>query len=92
MLDTLHFIDDTLSGKAVAPDEIEVEIKASGPNFRDVLIALGQDLTDYVGLECAGIISQAGSCTNFEAGDRVCCVVEGSMATYARCKATVAVK
>jgi NADPH:quinone reductase-like Zn-dependent oxidoreductase len=92
MLDTLQFVDDTLAGQPVAPDEIEVEVKASGVNFRDVLVALGQDLADYIGLECAGVVSQAGSKTNFEAGDRVCCIAESSVATYARCKAIVAVK
>jgi NADPH:quinone reductase-like Zn-dependent oxidoreductase len=92
MLETLQFVDDTLAGQPVAPDEIEVKVKASGLNFRDVWVALGQDLTDSIGIECAGVVSQAGRDTNFEVGDRVCCVVNSSMATYARCKAIVAAK
>ena len=92
MLDSLQFVDDTLAGQPVAADEVEVEVKASGLNFRDVLIGLGQDDADYIGLECAGVVSQAGSETDFKIGDRVCCPAPGSMATYARCKAVSTVR
>ena len=92
LLDTLQFIQDPIARQPIACDEIEVQVKASGLNFRDVLIALGQDSADYIGCECAGIVSQVGKDTNFEIGDRVCCLLAGSMATYARCKAFAAIK
>ena len=92
LLDTLHFVDDVLAKKPVAADEIEVKVRVAGLNFRDVLIALGQDVADYLGMECAGVISQAGSNTGFQIGDRVCCIATGSLATYVRCKAVLAYK
>lgn len=91
LLESLQFVDDPLAGQPVAADEIEVEVKASGLNFRDVLIALGQDNSTCLGYECAGVVRQAGVDTKFKLGDRVCCLVEGSFATYATCTAVDAV-
>lgn len=91
LLDTLCFVDDTLAGTPVSRDEIEIKTKASGLNFRDVLIALGQDNADYIGMECAGFVTQAGEDTSFHIGDRVACIAKGSFAAYTRCKAIAAV-
>lgn len=91
LLDTLHFIDDE-NTQPISSDEIEILVKASGLNFRDVLIALGQDVSDYLGMECAGVVSQAGQSSGFQIGDRVCALSEGSLCSYARCKASTAIK
>lgn len=92
LLDTLRFTDSSQATHPVAHDEIEMQVKASGVNFRDVLIALGQHSADYFGSECAGIVVQAGKNCAFEIGDRVCCSTEGSYQTYARCKAATVSK
>ena len=66
---------------APAPDQVEVEVQASGLNFRDVMYALGL-LSDEaiengfagptLGFEFAGVISRVGSnCTAFSPGDEV---------------------
>ncbi|MEF8756269.1 MAG: SDR family NAD(P)-dependent oxidoreductase [Accumulibacter sp.] len=66
---------------APAPDEVEVEVLASGLNFRDVMYALGL-LSDEaiengfagptLGFEFAGVIARVGSnCTGFSPGDEV---------------------
>lgn len=66
---------------APAPDQVEVEVQASGLNFRDVMYALGL-LSDEaiengfagptLGFEFAGVISRVGSnCTGFSPGDEV---------------------
>lgn len=92
LLDTLQFVDDVLPTTPIAPDEIEVKVKVAGLNFSDVLIALGQNVADYLGMECAGVVSQAGINTGFQVGNRVCCIATGSLATYVRCKAGLAFK
>jgi len=90
LLDSLQFVDDAEAFLPIALDEIEVEVKASGVNFRDVLIALGQNEADFLGIECAGVVTQVGERSDFQIGDRVCCMVEGSLRTYVHCKAITA--
>lgn len=59
----------------LADDEVLVEIKAVGLNFRDVLIAMGQirvDKDGKLGCEASGIVRQVGSnVTDLCLGDRV---------------------
>ena len=85
MLDTLYFVDMDVK-LPLASDEIEVEVKAVGLNFKDILIALGRSTASCLGVECAGVVTETGADTEFEVGDRVCCFVDGSMRTYARSK------
>ncbi|KAI4168739.1 MAG: hypothetical protein LQ343_006175 [Gyalolechia ehrenbergii] len=66
------------------------EVKATGVNFLDVLIALGQVPSDHIGRDCAGVITQAGSDSSLNVGDRVVCNTIGAYRTRARCKAAVA--
>ena len=88
MLDTLEFKDDLRVGLPLLDDEVEIEIKASGLNFRDILITLGQVTGDYLGGECAGLVMKAGSSARVRPGDRVYGFVEGSFATVGRCKSS----
>ncbi len=61
----------------LAADEIRIQVKAAGLNFRDVLSALGQlpedDPThDMRGSECSGIVTEVGSAVkHLRTGDRV---------------------
>lgn len=91
LLDSLQFTDHVVPD-LVGPDEIEIRVEASGINFRDVLIALGQVDASYLGSECAGVVTQVGENFQdiFNAGDRVSSMVEGSLRTYARCHAGAA--
>lgn len=91
LLDTLQFVDHVVPD-LVGSDEIELRVEASGINFRDVLIALGQIDASYLGSECAGVITQVGKNFNnvFTVGDRVSSMVEGSLRTYTRCHAGAA--
>lgn len=91
LLDTLQFSDHVVPDQA-GPDEIEIRVEASGINFRDVLIALGQIDASYLGSECAGVVTQVGKNFNdvFDIGDRVSAMVEGSLRTYTRCHAAAA--
>jgi NADPH:quinone reductase-like Zn-dependent oxidoreductase/acyl carrier protein len=75
-------------GNRPAPgqDEIEIEVRAHGLNFRDVLNALGVFGVEHprFGAECAGIVTRVGAgVRNFEAGDRVLAFAPYSLQSYA---------
>jgi acyl transferase domain-containing protein len=61
VLDGLRLVP--ASRRAPGPDEIEIEVRAAGLNFRDVLNALGVYAGDPapLGIECAGRIVKVGS-------------------------------
>ena len=92
-LDTLSFIDDDRLDAPLPKDEIEIQTKAFGLNFKDVILALGQLPGYYLGQECSGVVTRAGSNTlGLKIGDRVCAIAAGSIANTVRCKAECAVK
>ena len=92
-LDSLRFVEDYRCYTELGPDEVEIEVKSVGINFRDLLVALGRYNASTVGCECAGIITCVGSnCTTVRPGDRVCAAVIGCISTYARCHFQLAVK
>ena len=75
LLDTLLFEDDEfVADNIVADDDVEVEVKASALNFRDVAAAMGI-IDDYrLGDECAGVVTRTGRNvkeSDFKTGDRV---------------------
>lgn len=87
LLDTLEFTEDQDATRPLDPDEIEIEVQASGVNFRDCLIALGRIPSTTMGFECAGTVRQVGQhCTDVRPGDRVCASAAGTFQTLARCK------
>lgn len=73
LLETLHFAEDEeIVDMELAPDEIELEVKASVINFHDIVIAM-VIIDDYkLGDECAGVVTKIGSqVEGFVPGDRV---------------------
>ncbi|KAJ5672272.1 hypothetical protein N7507_001399 [Penicillium longicatenatum] len=92
LIDSLEFIEDETAKVDLAPEEIEIEVEASGVNFRDCLIALGRLPGNSFGFECAGTVSRKGrDVQNLEIGDRVCASALGTYQTYTRCNATDAI-
>lgn len=73
LLDTLHFEqDEEIAGGVPADDEIEIEVKASPVNVRDVAVATGVTDGGKLGDECAGVVLRVGDAVeNFSPGDRV---------------------
>ncbi|KAF0137716.1 MAG: beta-ketoacyl synthase [Xanthobacteraceae bacterium] len=73
-------------------NEIEIEVAATGLNFRDVMWNLGllpeEALEDgyagaALGMECAGVVSAVGhGVQEFKVGDRVIAFVSGGFATH----------
>ena len=84
LLDTLTFIEDSLVDKPLASQEIEIKVAYTGMNFRDCLTVLGQVDTDFIGCECAGVVSRTGTDCRFMPGDRVAGLYVNSYSTYAR--------
>ena len=85
MLDSLQFVDDPRIAISLPPDEIEIQVKATGLNFMDIMVAMGQISDSVLGLECSGIVTKVGSnVSSFKAGDRVMTFTEGCFATKVR--------
>ncbi|MBY8975066.1 acyltransferase domain-containing protein [Rhodobacteraceae bacterium NNCM2] len=68
------------SRRAPAPDEVEIEVAATGLNFRDMMWAQGLLPSEALevgftgatlGMECAGTVARSGEASGFEPGDRV---------------------
>jgi NADPH:quinone reductase-like Zn-dependent oxidoreductase len=72
----------------LAEDEVEIEVRAIGLNFKDCLIALGRVPSDTLGSECAGVVIRVGTAfqDKFRVGDRVCMSTTETFKTYARSK------
>ncbi len=90
MLDTLQFVDDQRIAMPLSAEDIEIQVKATGLNFMDIMVSMGQISDSVLGLECSGIVTKVGSnVTSFKSGDRVMAFTEGSFATKVRAPAAV---
>jgi acyl transferase domain-containing protein/NADP-dependent 3-hydroxy acid dehydrogenase YdfG len=70
---------------APGPGQVEVQVRAAGLNFRDVLKALGMypGEAGLLGDECAGLVTAVGpGVTRFTVGDEVFGVAPGAFATF----------
>lgn len=92
-LDTLYFDDDAAVGTPLGDLQVEINVKATSMNFKDIMIAMGQLAQPYLGIECSGVITAVGSkVKDLVVGDRVCAMSEGAYSTYTRCLGTSAQK
>lgn len=86
--DTLRF--QPVDREPPQPGQVEIEVRATGLNFSDVLKALGlypgiKDAIVPLGIEAAGIVTAVGDgVTRFEIGDEVFGVVPYAFASHAR--------
>ena len=75
LLETLVFGDDEqLIDSTLQEDELEIEVKASAINFRDIAASMGIIEDHRLGDECAGIVVAKGKKVDdsaFQVGDRV---------------------
>jgi NADPH:quinone reductase-like Zn-dependent oxidoreductase/NADP-dependent 3-hydroxy acid dehydrogenase YdfG/acyl carrier protein len=65
--------------------EVEIEVRATGMNFKDVLLALHRvpAMGDGLGVECAGRVVKLGpGVTQFSVGQRVLAMVPGSLSRF----------
>lgn len=91
-LETLHFLDDSSVEEPLKSDQVELEVKAAGMNYRDVMAVKGQ-VRNELGVEASGIVTGVGSAvTGIHVGDRVACLTEGAYATRTRTNAGLVFK
>ncbi len=82
-IDSLAF--QACERRSPGPGEVEIEVVATGLNFRDVLVALGMypDPAAPLGGECAGIVSAIGQDVDgLRTGDAVLAMAANSFATH----------
>ncbi|KIX00018.1 uncharacterized protein Z518_10945 [Rhinocladiella mackenziei CBS 650.93] len=85
MLDSLQFEADDLAWAHLQPGYVEIEVKATGINFRDVMVAMGQIPDSLFGFEASGVITQVASdVTSLQPGQRVSCLGHGAHRTHYR--------
>lgn len=86
LLDTLTFVKDKEYRLPLGPKEIEIEVRAVGVNFKDLLVALGRVSQSTMGLECAGIVTRVGNDSDlrFQPGDHVAACAIHTFRSFAR--------
>jgi NADPH:quinone reductase-like Zn-dependent oxidoreductase len=85
LIDTIAFDDDPSMSAVSAtsdlsPNLVEVEPRAYGVNFRDVMVAMGQLHERVMGLECSGVIKRVGieaASRGYTVGNKVFCLLRG---------------
>lgn len=95
LLDTLYFASDERVNVTLPHDQVEVDVKAAGINFKDVMMAMGQIPVEDLGCECSGLVSAIGediasNPDGLRVGDRVMCLSSGSFCTKLRLDARLA--
>ena len=85
LLDTLQFIEDNHHTRPLGPKEVELEVRAVGLNFRDILVSLGRLDSNAFGWECAGVVTRVGRDCSLTPGTRVSACYGDTFRKYARC-------
>lgn len=94
LLDTLAFDDDPSVGEPLPDGFVEIEPRAFGVNFRDVMVAMGQLKSKVMGYDCAGVVrkvSAGAASKGYRPGDRVSVLLRGHYGSRTRVHWTSAV-
>lgn len=92
LLDTFRWVEDELYYEDLQDDWIEIEVKAVGLNFKDILVALGSLNEHKLGVDAAGVVTRVGKAvTDLRPGDRVMTATCDAFATYVRFPAAGAI-
>ena len=87
LLQSIGFIDSSITSKPLGNDEVEIDVHATGMNFKDIMIGLGQIQHQELGFECSGVITKLGIDSRragFNRGDRVCAISNACYANFTR--------
>lgn len=85
LLDTFYFEEDTTYYEPLQEDWVEIEVKAVGLNFKDVLVAMGHLNENKLGVDASGIVTRVGgSVTGIQVGDRVMTSSCNTFASFVR--------
>lgn len=97
LLNTLHFVpeDENTALAPLADNEVELEVRASGINFRDIMGSMGLLAVTGIGQEASGVVVRTGRLGAevglLKPGDRVSTLTAGGThATRIRCDYRVA--
>lgn len=89
-LSGVRFVETSMFTAELPIGFVEIEPRAFGLNFRDVLTILGEiDGESIIGQECSGIVSRLGPETSesgLSVGDRVCAICVDSWGTRQRAR------
>ncbi|KAI1772330.1 hypothetical protein F4818DRAFT_444554 [Hypoxylon cercidicola] len=91
-LDSIHYGPDPLVSRPLQADKIRIAVKATGINFKDVMVTLNQVSDDHIGQEFSGIVTEVGPGATgaYRPGDRVCGITpDGSFRSYVSVKESV---
>jgi acyl transferase domain-containing protein/NADPH:quinone reductase-like Zn-dependent oxidoreductase/NAD(P)-dependent dehydrogenase (short-subunit alcohol dehydrogenase family) len=80
LMDTLHFVaDESALVTPLADHEVELEVKVSGVNFRDIMTSMALITGKGLGQEASGVVLRTGSKASevFKPGDRVSTLTTG---------------
>lgn len=86
LLDTLRFVEDDRVRADLADHEVEIQVMATGINFRDIMASMGIIPMSVLGLEGSGLVTRTGALASsqFKPGDRVSFLGVGAHATRCR--------
>lgn len=86
LLDSIHFHDKDAAASSLQSNQVEILVQATGLNFQDIMIALGQiPFYHPLGSEYSGIVVAVGAdVTDIEPGARVCGFANGAYANTVR--------
>jgi NADPH:quinone reductase-like Zn-dependent oxidoreductase/SAM-dependent methyltransferase/NAD(P)-dependent dehydrogenase (short-subunit alcohol dehydrogenase family) len=85
LLDTFRFQEDELYYEKLPENWIEIEVKAVGLNFKDVLVAMGNLNEDKLGVDVSGMVTRVGAAvTGIKKGDRVMTSSCNTFASFVR--------
>ncbi|KAM3537331.1 hypothetical protein ARSEF1564_009747 [Beauveria bassiana] len=91
-----HFVENSrLLANEIPDGQLEVEARAFGLNFREVMVALGQLEESLTGHECSGVVTGLGPGTEqsgLTVGDRVAALCKYRLASRSRTHWTSVVK
>lgn len=87
LLDTLYYSEQLGHSDELQQGEVEIEVRATSLNFKDVMIALGQIPGNGFGFDGSGVVSRICAGSDFSVGDRVmyCSSTGGGFGTFVRC-------
>lgn len=84
LLNDLYFTEPPAGSGDLPSGMVEIEARAFGLNFRDVMVALNQLDESLIGHDCSGVVKRLGLDTEqsgLQVGDRVCCISKGRFAS-----------
>ncbi|EGC40933.1 iterative type I polyketide synthase [Histoplasma capsulatum var. duboisii H88] len=97
VLNKLQWVTDTSSTLPLGDSDVEIDVRAVGLNFVDLLSIMGEGVGDVVGREAAGIVTRVGPCVrHLQAGDRVVYLTEspkkGTFHSHGRVNESLAIR